>query len=260
LKPNELSLTEVVIKAGAEDPAYAIIRNAIRERAYNGKKAGAYYCEAYIKGLIRTNDYPNSLFGQTIDFEDGDSSKKKIIFLSESVSDIFVNQPFETKVVVKSTRVSGQTNGLGLATPFLLSFYDNIVALPKSFNPRGFISPIADGALSFYNYKYLGAFFENNVLVNKILVTPKRNFEPLFKGYIQIIENSWSIHSLSLMLDKQSLLEFADKIKIEQQYEKVDYDTWMIGSQTIYPEVKFLGFDAGGYFTTLFSKYQINQK
>jgi hypothetical protein len=260
LSPNELTLTEVLIKAGAEDPAYAIIRNAIRERSFNGKKAGAYSCEAYIKGLIRTNDYPNTLFGQTIDFEDGDTSKKKIIFLSESISDIFVSQSNETKVIVKSTRVSGQTNGLGLATPFLLSFYENIVALPKSFNPRGFISPIADGALAFYNYKYLGAFYENNVMINKILVTPKRNFEPLFKGYIQIIENTWNIHSVSLSLDKQSLLEFADKIKIEQQYEKVDFDTWMVGNQTIYPEVNFLGFDAGGYFTTLFSKYQVNKQ
>jgi hypothetical protein len=260
LKPNELTLKEVIIKTGREDPAYAIIRNAIKERSYNGKKAGAYSCEAYIKGLIRTNDYPNTLLGQTIDFEDGDTSKKKIIFLSESISDIFVTQANESKVVVKSTRVSGQTNGLGLATPFLLSFYENIVALPKSFNPRGFISPIADGALAFYNYKYLGAFYENNVMINKILVTPKRNFEPLFKGYIQIIENTWNIHSVSLSLNKQSLLEFADKITIEQQYEKVDFDTWMVGSQTIYPEVKFLGFDAGGYFTTLFSKYQLNQQ
>jgi hypothetical protein len=259
LNPNELTLAEVIIKAGVEDPAYSIIRNAIRERTNNGKKAGAYTCEAYIKGLIRTNDYPNSLFGQTIDFEDGDTSKKKIIFLSESISEIAVTNKNETKVVVKSTRVSGQTNGLGLATPFLLSFYENIVALPKSFNPRGFISPIADGALSFYNYKYLGAFYENNVMVNKILVTPKRNFEPLFKGYIQIIENTWDIHGVSLSLDKQSLLEFVDKIKIEQQYEKVDFDTWMVGSQTIYPEVKFLGFDAGGYFTTLFSKYELNK-
>lgn len=258
LKPNELSLKEVFIKAGVEDPAYAIIRNAIKERNYNAKLAGAYSCEAYIKGLIRTNNYPNKLFGQKIDFEDGDTSKKKIIFLSESISDIYVNQPFETKVVVKSTRVSGQTNGLGLATPILISFYDNIVSLPKSFNPRGFISPIADGALSFYNYKYLGAFFENNVMINKILVTPKRNFEPLFKGYIQIVENTWNIHSLSLSLDKQSLLEFADQIKIEQQFEKVDFTTWMLGSQTIYPTVKFFGFDAGGYFTTLFSNYKLN--
>ena len=34
----------------------------------------------------------------------------------------------------------------------------------------------------------------------------------------------------------------------------------MIGSQTIYPEVNFLGFNAGGYFTTLFSKYELNQQ
>ncbi len=260
LNPTELTLKEVVIKQGAKDPAYAIIRSAIKERKYNGSKAGAYYCEAYIKGLIRTNNYPNSLFGQRIDFEDGDTSKKKIIFLSESISDVYVNQSSETKIVVKSTRVSGQTNGLGLATPLLLSFYDNIVALPKSFNPRGFVSPIADGALSFYNFKYLGAFFENGVQVSRIQVIPKRKYEPLFEGYIQIVEDTWNIHSLSLTLNKESQLEFADKLKIEQHYEMIAYQTWMIGSQTIYPEVKFLGFDAGGYFTSVYSKYQINKE
>ena len=260
LKPTELTLKEVIIKQGAKDPAYAIIRSAIKERKYNGNKAGAFYCEAYIKGLIRTNNYPNSLFGQRIDFEDGDTSKKKIIFLSESISDVYVSQSSETKIVVKSTRVSGQTNGLGLATPLLLSFYDNIVALPKSFNPRGFISPIADGALSFYNFKYLGAFFENGVQVSRIQVIPKRKYEPLFEGYIQIVEDTWNIHSLSLTLNKESQLEFADKLKIEQHYEMIAYQTWMIGSQTIYPEVKFLGFDAGGYFTSVYSKYQINKE
>lgn len=260
LKPTELTLKEVIIKQGAKDPAYAIIRSAIKERKYNGSKAGAFYCEAYIKGLIRTNNYPNSLFGQRIDFEDGDTSKKKIIFLSESISDVYVNQSSETKIVVKSTRVSGQTNGLGLATPLLLSFYDNIVALPKSFNPRGFVSPIADGALSFYNFKYLGAFFENGVQVSRIQVIPKRKYEPLFEGYIQIVEDTWNIHSLSLTLNKESQLEFADKLKIEQHYEMIAYQTWMIGSQTIYPEVKFLGFDAGGYFTSVYSKYQINKE
>ena len=260
LKPTELTLTEVIVKQGAKDPAYAIIRSAIKERKYNGSKAGAYYCEAYIKGLIRTNNYPNSLFGQKIDFEDGDTSKKKIIFLSESISDVYVNQSSETKIVVKSTRVSGQTNGLGLATPLLLSFYNNIVSLPKSFNPRGFVSPIADGALSFYNYKYLGAFFENGVQISRIQVIPKRKYEPLFEGYIQIVDDTWNIHSLSLSLNKESQLEFVDKLKIEQHYEMVSYQTWMIGSQTIYPEINFFGFDAGGYFTSVYSKYQTNKE
>lgn len=260
LKPTELTLTEVIVKQGAKDPAYAIIRSAIKERKYNGSKAGAYYCEAYIKGLIRTNNYPNSLFGQKIDFEDGDTSKKKIIFLSESISDVYVNQSSETKIVVKSTRVSGQTNGLGLATPLLLSFYNNIVSLPKSFNPRGFVSPIAEGALSFYNYKYLGAFFENGVQISRIQVIPKRKYEPLFEGYIQIVDDTWNIHSLSLSLNKESQLEFVDKLKIEQHYEMVSYQTWMIGSQTIYPEINFFGFDAGGYFTSVYSKYQTNKE
>ena len=260
LKPTELTLKEVVVKQGAKDPAYAIIRSAIKERKYNGSKAGAYYCEAYIKGLIRTNNYPNSLFGQKIDFEDGDTSKKKIIFLSESISDVYVNESSETKIVVKSTRVSGQTNGLGLATPLLLSFYNNIVDLPKSFNPRGFISPIADGALSFYTYKYLGAFFENGVQISRIQVIPKRKYEPLFEGYIQIVDDTWNIHSLSLSLNKESQLEFVDKLKIEQHYEMVSYQTWMIGSQTIYPEINFFGFDAGGYFTSVYSKYQTNKE
>jgi len=260
LKPTELTLTEVIVKQGAKDPAYDIIRSAIKERKYNGSKAGAYYCEAYIKGLIRTNNYPNSLFGQKIDFEDGDTSKKKIIFLSESISDVYVNQSSETKIVVKSTRVSGQTNGLGLATPLLLSFYNNIVSLPKSFNPRGFVSPIAEGALSFYNYKYLGAFFENGVQISRIQVIPKRKYEPLFEGYIQIVDDTWNIHSLSLSLNKESQLEFVDKLKIEQHYEMVSYQTWMIGSQTIYPEINFFGFDAGGYFTSVYSKYQTNKE
>lgn len=260
LKPTELTLKEVVIKQGSKDPAYAIIKSAIKERKYNGSKAGAYYCEAYIKGLIRTFNYPNTLFGQKIDFEDGDTSKKKIIFLSESISDVYVNQSSETKIVVKSTRVSGQTNGLGLATPLLLSFYDNIVALPKSFNPRGFISPIADGALSYYNYTYLGAFFENGVQVSRIQVIPKRKYEPLFEGYIQIVEDTWNIHSLSLTLNKESQLEIAHKLKIEQNYEMISYQTWMIGSQIIYPQVKLFGFEAGGYFTSVYSKYQINKE
>ena len=114
--------------------------------------------------------------------------------------------------------------------------------LPKSFNPRGFISPIADGALSFYTYKYLGAFFENGVQISRIQVIPKRKYEPLFEGYIQIVDDTWNIHSLSLSLNKESQLEFVDKLKIEQHYEMVSYQTWMIGSQTIYPEINFFGF------------------
>jgi len=146
MKNTTLTLTEVKVKAGGEDPAYEIIRNAIKQRKFNQTQVRAYTCEAYLKGLIRTVNFPDNFLGQPVDFEDGDSSKNKIIFLSESISDIAFRQPDDVRVVVKSTRVSGQSNGLGLANPILISFYDNIVSLPKTFNPRGFVSPISDGA------------------------------------------------------------------------------------------------------------------
>jgi len=258
MNTTTLTLAEVKVKAGGEDPAYEIIRNAIKQRKFYQTQVGGYTCEAYLKGMIRTVDFPDNFLGQPVDFEDGDSSKNKIIFLSESISDIAFRQPDDLRVVVKSTRVSGQANGLGLANPILISFYDNIVPLPKTFNPRGFVSPIADGALAYYRYKYLGVFFENGYQVNKIQVIPKRKWEPLFTGYIQIIENTWNIHSVNLSIDKESQLEFADKIRIEQQYNPVDRNTWMVATQTIFPEIKFLGFAASGYFSTIYSKYVID--
>jgi hypothetical protein len=258
LLPTVLMLNEVIIKKSKEDPANEIIRNAILKRKYHLSQVESFSCQAYIKGLIRTVDFPEIILGQRINFEDGDTSKQKIIFLSETIADIVFRQPDEYRINVISTRVSGQTNGLGLATPFFISFYDNIVKLPRAFNPRGFVSPIADGAFNFYEYKYLGAFASNGKMINRIQVFPKRVWEPLFSGYIEIIENSWNFHSIELTLTKTAQLEIADQIKIVQQYKPVAGDIWLINSQNIFPEVSILGFKAAGYFNTLFENYDLN--
>jgi len=257
---NSLTLDEIMIKPGGEDPAYEIIRNAIRSRKDNAGAIASFSCQSYLKGVVRTNAYPETFMGRKIDFEDGDTSKQKIIFLSETIADIHFRQPDETRVNVISTKVSGQSNGFGLATPFLLTFYDNIVSIPRVFNPRGFISPIADGALSFYKYKYLGAFSENGFLVNRIQVIPKRDWEPLFNGYIQIIEDSWKLHAVDLYLDKESQLELANKLNISQQYEYIGFDNWTLKSQNIELSANIFGFSADGIFTTLYSQYRVNNE
>jgi Family of unknown function (DUF5686)/CarboxypepD_reg-like domain len=257
LKPVTLTLNEVIIKKNNADPAYAIIQSAIAQRQYHQEQLAEYTCLSYIKGMVKTIDFPSSILGQRIDFEDGDASKQKIIFLSESISQIHFQQPDRTNIKVLATKVSGQTNGLGLATPFLLSFYDNLVNLPKSFNPRGFVSPIAEGAMGFYDYKYLGAFSENGFLINRIQVFPKREWEPLFKGFIEIVEDTWNIHAVDLTLNKTSQLEFADKIQIVQLYKHESGDIWLLRSQQIFPEVNLLGFKAAGHFSSVFENYDL---
>jgi len=257
LKEQVLSMDTISIRAGGEDPAYAIIREAIKKRPEYHKIRTRYGCDVYTKGQINLMSYPKSILGQRVDFGDGDTSKKKMIYLSETQARFTAEPPDKQKTEVISTKVSGQSDGFGFSAPQVIDFYDNNVNLTRGLNPRGFVSPIADGALQFYRYKYMGAFFENGRQVNRIQVIPKRDYEPLFAGYINITENDWHIHSLQLELTKNSQLEFLNKLKLEMIFFPVQGDLWMAQSQTLYPVVTFMGFNGNGYFTSIFSNYVI---
>src|SRR6185369_11518002 len=157
-----------------------------------------FTCEVYTKGIFRLRDYPKKIMGKKVDFGDGDTSKQKILYLSETISSYSVDKPNNTKIEVLSSKVSGNTDGFGLAAPQFYSLYNNNINIGTSLNPRGFISPISDNAMNYYKYKYEGAFFEDGRQINKIRVTPKRKYEPLFSGYIYIVEGEWRIHSVKL--------------------------------------------------------------
>lgn len=258
LKEQTVSLKEVVVNAGAEDPAYAIIRNAIKKRKEYLNETDVFACEVYSKGTMNLRDFPKKFFGQTVDFEDGDTSKRKMIYLSETVSKLSVDKPNKVKIDVISTKVSGQSDGFGFAGARFYSFYENNIQISTTLNPRGFVSPIAENALSMYRYKYEGAFSEEGKLINKIKVIPKRNYEPCFSGYIHIVEDEWRIHSLELMLTKQNQMQFADTLRIQQLYQMLGVDQWVPQSQVLYPAVKFFGFDAFGSFANVYRNFNIS--
>lgn len=255
LKEQTVSLGEVVVKAGAEDPAYAIIRKTIKKRKEHLNENKVFECEVYSKGTMSLRNYPTKFFGQKVDFEDGDTSKKKMIYLSETVSKLSVDGPNKLKIDVLSTRVSGQSDGFGFAGAGFFSFYENNVQISNSLNPRGFVSPIAENAMNFYRYKYEGAFSEDGKLISKIKVIPKRKYEPCFNGYINIIEDEWRIHSLELKLTKESQMSLADTLRIEQMYQMLGVDEWVPQNQILYPSVKFFGFDAYGSFANVYRNF-----
>jgi hypothetical protein len=258
LAEQQVSLQEVVVKAGDEDPAYAIIRNAIRKRKEYQKDAAVYQCEVYSKGVMQLRDFPKQFMGQKVDFEDGDTSKRKMIYLSETISRLSVDKPDKLKLEVLSTRVSGQSDGFGFAGGRFFSFYENNIQISNALNPRGFVSPIAENALSLYRYKYEGAFFEEGQMIHKIKVMARRRYEPCFNGYINIVEDEWRIHSLQLQLTKESQMSFADTLRIDQLYQKLGVQLWVMQSQVLYPSVRFFGFDAYGSFANVYRKFELN--
>ena len=53
LKRQQLTLKEVVVKQDGEDPAYEIIRQAIKKRPFFENQVNAFEAQIYIKGIIR---------------------------------------------------------------------------------------------------------------------------------------------------------------------------------------------------------------
>lgn len=260
LSIQELTLGEVVVKRGGEDPAYEIIRQAIKKRSYYNDQVDSFSVNVYIKGLMRSKGMPKKVFGKTIerDSNDGlDSAGQGILFLSESLTKVDYAKPGKLKLQVLSSRESG--GGFGLNFPFFINFYQNNVSVfDNNLNPRGFISPIADGALSYYKYKYEGSFIEDGVMVNTIKVTPRRKNEPLFSGTIQITEDDWRIYSTDLFTTKENSLEMLDTLRVTQLHSPVERDIWKTKNQVVYLVLKQFGFYITGNFVNVYNDYDIN--
>ncbi len=256
LERQELVMPDVVVKKG-EDPANEIIRNTIARQSANLDRTRAYSCQVYSKGQLRLRSYPKKFLGEKVDFEDGDSSQKKIIYLSETVSRFSVDGPAKRKVEVISSKVSGSSDGFGLAVPDAYNLYQNNVMISTRINPRGFVSPLANNALAFYRYKLLGTFYENGKPISRIQVTPRRKQEPLFSGQITIVEDDWQLHSVDLTLLREQQIELLDTLQLVQLYQRYDPGDWLVSSQVLYPAAKKFGFDAYGSFVNVYTEYDL---
>lgn len=263
LTEQKLDLKEVVVKSGGEDPAYAIIRNAIKKREFYNKQVNAFECDLYTKDIMKLRSLPDRIFGQKVPTDDRkdmglDSSGKGIIYLSESVAKVHTQQPDKFKMEVLSSRVSG-SGGFGFTFPTFISLYNsNVKLFTEKFNPRGFVSPIADGAIGFYKFKFLGSFFEDGKEINTIRVTPRRSYEPLFSGVIYITDGDWRIHSFDLTLTKTSQLEIIDTLQITQIHVPVNNEVWRVKNQLLHFNFKQFGIDAIGNFVNVYSNYNVN--
>src|SRR5450631_3004581 len=265
LSIQRTNLKEVVIKPGGEDPAYEIIRHAIKKRKSYENPLDSFTCEAYIKTLIRSRSLPSRILGKKFSDEDRkdlgvDSEGRGIIYLSESLTRIAFKKPDKVKLEVISGRESG-SNGYGFNFPTFINFYNNNVNIfITQLSPRGYVSPIADGALNYYRYKYLGSFFEDGKEINQIRVIPKRRFEPLFSGTINITEGDWRIHSLDLMLTKEYQLEIVDSLTIKQIHVAITPKIWRTQNQVVNFSFNKFGIDVSGNFLNVYSNYELEPR
>ena len=263
LTPAIYELSDVVVNAFSEDPAYEVIKNAIRTRKRHLTEPDQYSADVYIKGLQKLLSAPKKFLGRNID-DIGkqmglDSNRKGIIYLSESESKISFLQPDKLKEEMISSKVSGSNRSFSFnrASDIKINFYENQLDL-EGLSNRPFISPIAENALFYYKYRLLGTSIENGEMVNKIELIPRRNADPVFRGLIYILEDSWRIHSADLYITKEANINFVDTLNIRQEFIPINSKVWMPSSVRYDFTGGLLGFRFAGYYIALFKNYTLN--
>ncbi|MCS6820775.1 MAG: DUF5686 and carboxypeptidase regulatory-like domain-containing protein [Microscillaceae bacterium] len=254
LQPQAFQLQEVTITTIDQDPANAIIRKAQAKRKYYlNEEVKSYKCNAYIKGLQRITKKPARILGRPIRLDTG------IVYFSESYSELAYMQPNRYKERMLSSKVSGKSQAFSFnqAADSWVNLYENIIS-DVGLGERGFVSPLANNAFAYYRFRFAGAFYQNNQLINKIKVIPKRKNAPAFAGYIYIIEDSWRLHSTDLYVPKGSI-QFVDSARLQQVYlpHPANPEIWLPASQRVDFSFKAFGIEGKGYFIFIFSDYEL---
>ena len=240
LEPQIYTLSQVEVKAGQEDPALTIMRKAITKAKYHRRQLDSYSMMVYLKGTGQLTDAPFFL-KKTLEKE---GLKLNEAYTSESVSKITFSQPDKVEEEVISIRTNGDNQSTSPAPYIQTSFYQDKI--------NEIVSPLSRMAFQYYKFRYEGSFFDQDVLVSKIRVTPRSKGEQVFEGHIYIIEDLWAIHSLDL---ETSYLGF--QIEAKQQYAPVAENVWMPFTHTYRFGGKFFGFEGEFNYLASTNDYEI---
>lgn len=261
LEEESFSLKEIVI-SNKDNPADAIIRNAIEHREENRQRINVFEADFYSRGIFRLSNVPDKILGQKVgDFGASlDKSGNGILYLSETVSHIKYQYPDKIHERVIASKVSGDDNGMSYnnAEAAEFDFYQNY--LPFEVNV---ISPIADNAFKYYNYKLESTFYTNDKhLINKIKVISKNDKKPAFNGYIYIVEDSWELYGIDLSIKgSQIQKDLLNTLTIKQNFgynttEKV----WTKNIQILDFDASLFGMGFNGRFSSVYSNFILNPK
>ncbi len=225
------------------------------------RKTARYKADFYSRGIFKVKDLPKKILGQKVGDLNGavDSTGTGIIYLSETVSKIIFEKPDNLKERIIASKVSGDNKGFSYNTArsTIYDFYDNTLDFGSKM-----ISPIADNAFNYYKYKLEGTFQdENNLMINKIKVIAKRDAEPVFEGYIYIVEDSWAIYAVDLDIKGYRMhQEFVDVMKLKQNFNyNKNNKIWAKNTQSLEFSAGIFGIKFNGKFSYVYTNYEFEK-
>lgn len=244
LTPSTISIPEVSVTPG-ENPAHRIIREAIKNKqSLNISNLDAYETETYTRTELALNNISDSfkqrksmrnfkpLFDSLMVSAGEDGSLVLPMLFTETFSDIYyLKEPERKKEVINGSHVKGV--GIEHVSDFVAqlvgtSFHDyNFNNNWVKILDKNVMSPIANGAFSYYKYYLIDSVYIDDKLCFEIRVLPKRSNDVVFSGNIWIQDEVFALKRIVVDIGKNADLNFVDKYKVQQDLFFIDSNIWV---------------------------------
>ncbi len=275
LKPSQINLrgAEVIGSKKDENPAHRILEQIIEHKELNNKKElASYEYEMYNKiqfdiSNIKADLFdkaPMKSFGFVKNYIDSSSEKPSLpIFITESMSDFYYRKnPTSKKEFIKAAKISGIQNES--VSQFLGDMYQDINIYEDYwilFN-QSFTSPISKYALFSYKIYLTDSAIIDNHKCYKLDFYPKRKQEKTFKGYLWVVDSSYSIQYIEAQLASDANVNWVSKFFISQKFKQVNTNKWMIEKEELFVDFQLSKKMTGvsGKKTSTYRNIKVNQE
>jgi len=238
-----LNLEEVVFVA-KENPAFAIMRNVVKNKKLNDKRSlTAYEYESYTKieadvdnitDKFKQNKHIKKIVHvlDSIEIIAGENGRPILpIFFSEAISKYYVrNNPDMRHEYITKTKVTGLGLTDGTFTSQIVgstyqeyNFYRNYMTIIE----KEFVSPLANGWKGIYNFYLIDSVMIGDDFTYRLDFEPKRKNDLAFKGTIWITKEGYALKQVDVSVGKKANLNFIEKINIKQELTKTEAGPWL---------------------------------
>ena len=152
-------------------------------------------------------------------------------FTSEMSSELYFRKnPELSKEIVKAIKLNGLLlDDNEMIRSFLgvsfqkFNFYNNYISVLD----RSFITPIASGAMLFYDYFLTDTINIDGNYCYEIKIKPLNKQDLAFNGRIWISDTTFALKRVAVEVGKQANLNWVERYKIDQTYLPVNDSAWM---------------------------------
>ena len=210
LKRARIVVPGIRVLAGAYGPGQRIILDAIARKAEILARIHSYSFEAYVKLVLR---------------KEGADDSSSIVMITETQHESYWEYPGKYKEIVTAQRQSANLDNVEayVSVGEMLNFNKNRLDIFG----QEVVSPTAEDALDYYNYRLLDTLYVDGYPVFLLEIEPRTQTTALLAGEIMIADSVYDVVGVDVEFNDAFDIEMLEDVRFTRKSELFEDEFWM---------------------------------